>query len=49
MAPDDVVRAQKLLAAGELNSHEVAAMLKVSRATMFRELRRVRDLQEFGG
>lgn len=43
MSPDDVVRARKLLAAGELNSHEVAAMLKVSRATMFRELRRARD------
>lgn len=45
MSPDDVVRTRKLLAAGELNSHEVAAMLKVSRATMFRELRRARDAE----
>ena len=33
-----------LLDAGELNATEVAATLKVSRATMFRELRKVRDL-----
>jgi hypothetical protein len=29
-----------------MTSHEVAAMLKVGRATMFRELQRVRDLKE---
>jgi len=45
MTPADVVRARKLLAAGELNSQEVASTLGVSRATMFRELRRARDLQ----
>ena len=49
MAPADVVRARKLLDAGELSTHDIAAMLKVSRATMFRELRRVRDLRELGG
>jgi DNA invertase Pin-like site-specific DNA recombinase len=49
MEPTDVVRARKLLDAGELSSHDVAAMLKVSRATMFRELRRVRDVKELEG
>jgi len=46
MAPADVVRARKMLDAGEMNSSEVANMLKVSRATMFRELRKVRDMKE---
>jgi len=46
MAPADVVRARKLLDAGELSSHEIAAMFKVCRATMFRELRRARELEE---
>lgn len=45
MAPADVVRARKLLDAGELSSHDIAAMLKVSRVTMFRELRKARGLQ----
>jgi DNA invertase Pin-like site-specific DNA recombinase len=34
MEPIDVVRARKLLDAGELSSHDVAAMFKVSRITM---------------
>ncbi len=45
MVPADVVRAQKLLDAGELNAQEVANLLSVSRATMFRELRKARDLR----
>jgi len=45
MAPADVVRARKLLVAGELNAQEVANLLNVSRATMFRELRKARDLK----
>ena len=45
MAPADVVRARKLLDAGELNAQEVANLLSVSRATMFRELRKARDLK----
>jgi len=48
MQPADVARARKLLDASELNSHEIAAMFKVSRATMFRELRRARELEELG-
>lgn len=46
MAPADVVRARKLLDAGELNAQEVANLLSISRATMFRELRKARDLRE---
>src|SRR5258705_13861310 len=46
MEPADIVRARKLMDAGEMNSHEVANLLKVSRATMFRELRKARDLKE---
>jgi DNA invertase Pin-like site-specific DNA recombinase len=49
MEPADIVRARKLLDAGELSSQDIAAMLKVSRATMFRELRRVRDLGALEG
>ncbi len=45
MLPADVVRARKLLDAGELNTQEVANLLNVSRATMFRELRKARDLK----
>ena len=45
MAPADVVRARKLIDAGELNAQEVANLLSVSRATMFRELRKARDLK----
>ena len=47
MVPADVVRARKLLDAGELNAQEVANLLSVSRATMFRELRKVRELKAF--
>ena len=43
--PADVVRARKLLDVGELNAQEVANLLSVSRATMFRELRKARDLK----
>jgi DNA invertase Pin-like site-specific DNA recombinase len=46
MEPADIVRARKLMDAGEMNSTEVANMLKVSRATMFRELKKARDLRE---
>ena len=49
MAPADVVRARKLLDAGELNAQEVANLLSVSRATMFRELRKARDLKTLEG
>ncbi|MGE8942669.1 recombinase family protein [Leptospira interrogans] len=45
MLPADVVRARKLLDAGELNAQEVANLLSVSRATMFRELRKASDLK----
>lgn len=48
MEPADVVRARKLLDAGEFTATEVANMLKVGRATMFRELRRARELEDLG-
>lgn len=48
MKPADVVRAKKLLEAGELTATEVANLLRVGRATMFRELRRARELEELG-
>lgn len=48
MFPAEVARARKLLDAGELSSYEIAVMFKVSRATMFPELRRARELEELG-
>jgi predicted transcriptional regulator len=48
MKPADVVRAKKLLEAGELTATEIANLLRVGRATMFRELRRARELEELG-
>lgn len=38
-----MVRPRKLFETGELNSREIAAMLKVSRATTFRELKKARE------
>ena len=43
MGPADVTKARQMLKKGELNADEVAAMLKVSRRTLFRELRAAHD------
>jgi DNA invertase Pin-like site-specific DNA recombinase len=44
MKPADVVRAQHMMKAGELSSGEIANMLRISRATLFRQLRRAREI-----
>jgi DNA invertase Pin-like site-specific DNA recombinase len=43
MGPAEVTRARQMLSKGELNADHVASMLKVSRRTLFRELRAARD------
>jgi DNA invertase Pin-like site-specific DNA recombinase len=43
MGPAEVTRARHLLSKGELNADDVASMLKVSRRTLFREMRAARD------
>jgi DNA-binding transcriptional regulator LsrR (DeoR family) len=43
MGPAEVARARQMLSKGELNADDVASMLKVSRRTLFRELRAARD------
>jgi DNA-binding transcriptional regulator LsrR (DeoR family) len=48
MAPADLVRAKELLASPGLKAADVAAMLKVSERTLFRELRAARDREEVG-
>src|SRR5512134_311610 len=48
MAPADLVRAKELLATSGLKAADVAAMLKVSERTLFRELRAARDRDEVG-
>jgi DNA invertase Pin-like site-specific DNA recombinase len=48
MAPADLVRAKELLASPGLKTADVAAMLKVSERTLFRELRAARDREEVG-
>ena len=48
MAPTDLVKAKELLATSGLKAAEVAAMLKVSERTLFRELRAARDREEVG-
>ena len=47
-APTDLVKAKELLATSGLKAAEVAAMLKVSERTLFRELRAARDREEVG-
>jgi len=49
MLPADIKRAQDLMKAGELSSDEIASMMKVSRATLFRHLRRARELEQVAG
>jgi transcriptional regulator of acetoin/glycerol metabolism len=44
-----ILRARKLLDAGEFNAQGVANLLSVSRATIFRELRKARDLKALEG
>jgi DNA invertase Pin-like site-specific DNA recombinase len=48
MAPADLVRAKELLASSGFKAADVAAMLKVSERTLFRELRAARDREEAG-
>jgi DNA invertase Pin-like site-specific DNA recombinase len=43
LGPAEVTRARQMLSKGELNADDVASMLKVSRRTLFRELRAARD------
>jgi DNA invertase Pin-like site-specific DNA recombinase len=43
MGPAEVTRARQMLSKGELNADDVASMLRVSRRTLFRELRAARD------
>jgi DNA invertase Pin-like site-specific DNA recombinase len=49
MQPADVTRARQLLAKGELTADDVAGMLKVSRRTLFRELRSAREREAMAG
>ena len=49
MLPADVTRARQLLAKGEVNADDVAGMLKVSRRTLFRELRAAREREALAG
>ena len=48
MAPTDLVKAKELLATSGLKAAAVAAMLKVSEHTLFRELRAARHREEVG-
>jgi DNA invertase Pin-like site-specific DNA recombinase len=43
MGPVEVTKARQMLSKGELNADDVASMLRVSRRTLFRELRAARD------
>src|SRR5262249_11833121 len=43
MGPAEVTKARQMLKNGELNADDVAAMLKVSRRTLLRELRAAHD------
>jgi DNA invertase Pin-like site-specific DNA recombinase len=43
MGPAEVTKARQMLSKDELNADDVASMLKVSRRTLFRELRAARD------
>jgi DNA invertase Pin-like site-specific DNA recombinase len=43
MGPAEVTKAQQMLSKGELNADNVASMLRVSRRTLFRELRAAHD------
>jgi DNA invertase Pin-like site-specific DNA recombinase len=49
MGPAEVTRARQLLAKGEVNADDVAGMLKVSRRTLFRELRAAREREALAG
>jgi DNA invertase Pin-like site-specific DNA recombinase len=49
MLPADVTRARQLLAKGEVNADDVAGMFKVSRRTLFRELRAAREREAVAG
>jgi Resolvase, N terminal domain len=46
LAPADIARARELLTSGELKTRDVAAMLKVSQRTLFRELKDARERDE---
>ena len=46
MGPTDVTKARGLLAKGEVNADDVAGMFKVSRRTLFRELRAAREREQ---
>jgi predicted DNA-binding protein (UPF0251 family) len=46
--PAEVTRARQLLDEGEINADDVAGMLKVSRRTLFRELRAAREREALG-
>jgi DNA invertase Pin-like site-specific DNA recombinase len=46
MGPADVTKARGLLAKGEVNADDVAVMFKVSRRTLFRELRAAREREQ---
>ena len=48
MAPADLVRAKELLATSDLRTAEVAAMLKFTECTLFRELWAARDREDVG-
>jgi len=43
MGPAEVTKARQMLSKGELNADDVASMLRVSRRTLFRELRAAHD------
>jgi DNA invertase Pin-like site-specific DNA recombinase len=43
MGPAEIIKARQVLKKGKLNADDVAAMLKVSRRTLFRELRGARE------
>jgi Enterobacteriaceae phage serine recombinase len=43
LGPTEVIKARQMLKKGGLNADDVASMLKVSRRTLFRELRAARD------
>jgi DNA invertase Pin-like site-specific DNA recombinase len=44
LIPADVKRVQDLMQAGELSANEIANLLRVSRATLFRQIRRAREI-----
>jgi Enterobacteriaceae phage serine recombinase len=49
LLPADVTRARQLLAKGEVNADDVAGMFKVSRRTLYRELRSAREREALAG